>query len=64
MSASFSAAPVFSSTVPMKAPRIITLPMDVNVPEKPAPMMPGISVSLMPATIASRSETPMIARNG
>ena len=42
MSASFSAAPVFSSTAPMKAPRMMTMPMEEKVPEKPAPMTPGI----------------------
>ena len=38
ISASFSAAPVFSRIVPMSAPRIITIPILVNVPEKPCPM--------------------------
>ena len=64
ISASFSAAPVFSRTVPMNAPRMITIPMEVKVPEKPAPMTPGIPVSGIPATIASSREIPMIARKG
>ena len=75
ISASFSAAPVFSSTVPMKAPRMITIPMEVNVPEKPEPITDGspltllpssrvLSTSGMPAMIPSSRETPMIARNG
>ena len=38
ISASFSAAPVFSSTVPIIAPRMMTMPMLVNVPENPCPM--------------------------
>ena len=64
MSASFSAAPVFSSTEPMKAPRMMTMPMEVKVPEKPAPMTPGISRRGMPARIARTREMPMIARKG
>ena len=39
MSASFNAPPVFSSTVPIIAPRIMTMPMLVKVPEKPCPIM-------------------------
>ena len=35
MSASFRAAPVCSRMLPIRAPRIITIPMDVKVPEKP-----------------------------
>ena len=38
ISASFSAAPVFSRIVPMSAPRMITIPILVNVPEKPCPI--------------------------
>ena len=64
ISASFRAAPVFSSTVPMKAPRMMTIPMEVKVPEKPEPMTPGISFSGMPATMASNREIAIIARKG
>ena len=38
ISASFRAPPVFSSTVPIIAPRMMTMPMLVNVPENPCPM--------------------------
>ena len=38
ISASFSAPPVFSNTVPIIAPRMMTMPMLVNVPEKPCPI--------------------------
>ena len=38
MSASFNAAPVFSRMEPMSAPKIITIPILVKVPEKPAPI--------------------------
>ena len=75
MSASFSAAPVFSSTEPMNAPSMITMPMEVNVPEKPAPMtlarpeifVPSsstLSTSGMPAMMPRTSEMPMMDRNG
>ena len=46
ISASFNAAPVTSRIVPMSAPRMMTMPMLVNVPEKPAPMTlasPGVT---------------------
>ena len=58
------APPVFSRIKPMSAPRMMTMPMLANVPEKPAPMMPGIFVSGRPATMARSSETPMSERNG
>ena len=38
ISASFSAPPVFSNTVPIIAPRMMTMPMLVNVPENPCPI--------------------------
>ena len=63
-SAILSAAPVFSSRMPVRAPRIMTMPMLVKVPEKPEPMVPGISLSGTPATNAKKSETAIIERNG
>ena len=38
ISASLRAAPVFSKMEPISAPRIITIPMLVKVPEKPEPI--------------------------
>ena len=76
MSASFNAAPVFSRIVPINAPRIITIPMLVNVPEKPCPItfaspsvftVPSASVTFVsgiPATRPSINEIAIIARNG
>ena len=75
ISASFNAAPVASRIVPMSAPRMMTMPMLVNVPEKPEPMTlasPGVTVpsaavlftSGTPATSPSTSEMPMMERNG
>ena len=64
MSASFNAAPVFSSTAPMKAPRMMTMPIDVKVAAKPLPMTPGTCFSGIPASSASTSEISRIARNG
>ena len=43
---------------------MMTIPMEVKVPEKPAPMIPGISVSFRPAMIARMRETPMMERKG
>ena len=63
-SASFSAPPVFSRIEPMRAPRMITIPILVNVPENPAPSMFGIDVSGIPTMIARTRETPISARNG
>ncbi len=57
VSAILSAAPVFSSRLPTSAPRMMTMPMLVKVPEKPWPMMPGIFTSSMPATMARSSDT-------
>jgi len=64
ISASFNAPPVFSRTVPMSAPKMMTMPIDENVPENPAPIMPGIFLIGIPTMSASRRETPMSARNG
>ena len=75
MSASFSAPPVFSSTVPIIAPRMMTMPMLVNVPEKPCPMTVARpcctappsslwSTSGIPAMSPSPSETSMMEMNG
>ena len=75
ISASFKAPPVFSSTVPIIAPRMMTMPMLVNVPENPCPMtvarpyciVPSASLwsmSGMPATSPSASATNMIEING
>ena len=63
-SASLRAAPVFSRIVPISAPRMMTMPMEVKVPEKPEPITSAILVSGMPASSARMSEMPMIARNG
>ena len=63
-SASLKAAPVFSSTAPMKAPNMITIPMEVNVEEKPEPIIPGMSFKGSPASKASTSDIAMIARKG
>ena len=63
-SASFSAAPVFSSTAPMKAPKMMTIPMEVNVDANPLPITPGICFSGIPASSASTSEMSRMARNG
>ena len=64
ISASFRAAPVFSRMLPISAPRMITIPMELKVPEKPAPMTPGISVSEMPASSARSNDTVMMEMNG
>ena len=48
----------------MRAPRMITIPILLNVPENPAPIMLGIFVRGIPTTIASMSEMPMRAING
>ena len=58
------APPVFSRKKPIIAPRMMTMPMLEKVPEKPAPIVPGISASGMPTMIASSSATPMMARKG
>ena len=58
------AAPVTSSRIPTRAPRMITMPMLVKVPEKPAPITPGMSAKAMSDTRASRRETPIMERNG
>ena len=63
-SASFSAAPVFSSTAPMKAPRMMTIPMEVNVDANPLPITPGICFSGIPASRARTSEISRMAKNG
>jgi len=59
-----SAAPVFSSRVPTSAPKIMTMPMLLNVPEKPSPMVFGSSAMGTPAIIPKTSDTVMIERNG
>ena len=75
MSASLNAPPVASRMEPTSAPRMMTMPMLVNVPEKPAPMtdampetfVPSSSVwstSGMPATRPNTSETSMMEMNG
>ncbi len=60
-SAILSAAPVFSSKVPTKAPRMITMPIDLKVAEKPSPMILGISAKLSPPTSAKMSAISMMA---
>ena len=64
ISASFSAAPVFSSTVPIIVPKIITIPILLNVPLKPTPIIAGILDRSMPATIARTKEMLISAKNG
>ena len=75
MSASLKAPPVASSTAPMSAPRMMTMPMLVKMLEKPLPMteaIPGVTVpsaavvftSGMPAASPKASETSMIETNG
>ena len=64
MSASFSAAPVFSSIEPMSAPRMMTMPMLLNVPLKPTPIIAGILDRSIPATTASTKEMLISAKNG
>ena len=64
MSASFSAAPVFSSTVPMIVPKMMTMPMLLNVPLKPTPIIAGILDRSIPATIASTKDILISAKNG
>lgn len=63
-SAILSAAPVFSSRVPTSAPKIITMPILVNVPEKPAPITPGMSLSGIPAITPKIRDTAIIDRKG
>ena len=63
-SAILSAAPVFSSRMPTSAPRMMTMPMEVNVPLKPAPITSAICVRSIPATMARIRETPMMERKG
>lgn len=75
MSASFSAAPVFSRMEPISAPRMITMPILLKVPEKPAPMTVGMPEMVVPSTFftsvigipaisANTTDTAMMARNG
>ena len=75
ISASLSAAPVFSRTEPINAPSMITIPMLLNVPEKPAPITVGIpetfvpsaltvSTNGIPANIARIIDTTIIAKKG
>lgn len=54
----------FSSKVPIKAPRIITIPILLNVLLNPVPITPGMSTKGIPATIANRSDTVIIDKNG
>ena len=74
-SAIFRAAPVLSSRVPTRAPKMITMPMLENVPEKPAPIafaipltvLPSASVVLtrgIPAIRPKIREMAMMERNG
>ena len=59
MSASLNAAPVASRILPISAPKIITMPMLVNVPEKPAPITFAIPWILVPsAAVLSTSGIP------
>ena len=74
ISASLSAAPVFSRTEPIKAPKIITIPILLNVPENPCPITVGIPATVFPSTVLSTNgipariarirDTPMIAKKG
>ena len=76
MSASLNAAPDFSSAAPISAPKMMTMPMLVKVPEKPCPItvaMPAAaslpsgpfwSTSGTPATTPNTSDTARIARKG
>ena len=75
ISASFSAAPVASRNVPIMAPKMITIPMLVNVDENPLPItvaipsmvLPSASVTAangIPPISPSTSETSKIERNG
>jgi hypothetical protein len=75
LSAIFRAAPVFSSSVPTSAPKMMTMPMLLNVPLNPAPItsaMPSTAVpsaavylySGMPAISPKINATPMMERNG
>ena len=59
----FRAAPVFSRTRPISAPKIITIPMLEKVPEKPAPMVEGISFSSRESSARIR-DTPRMERKG
>ena len=43
---------------------MMTIPMEVKVPEKPCPMTVGMVSILIPATRARRIDTHMIERNG
>ena len=48
----------------MRAPRMMTIPMLLNVPEKPAPIMFGMFASGIPTTMARIREIPISAMNG
>ena len=50
MSASFSAAPVCSRILPIRAPRMMTIPILENVPEKPAPMTDARPETFVPSS--------------
>ena len=60
----FRAAPEASNRLPTRAPRMMTMPMLEKVPEKPAPIVPGMSASGIPPTSASSRATDMMERNG
>ena len=64
MSANFNAAPVFSNTVPIIAPKIITIPMLLKVLLNPSPIIAGILLKLMSAISANAREVVINARNG
>ena len=64
MSESFKAPPVFSKIVPINAPNIITIPMLVNVPLNPVPIIEGIVFIGIPAKNDRSRETPIIDKNG
>ena len=48
----------------MSAPKIMTIPILLNVPLNPSPIIAGILASGMPATIASAREISISAKNG
>ena len=50
-------ATVASRIEPIRAPKIITIPILVNVPENPLPITPAISVTGIPPIIPKTVET-------
>ena len=59
-----NAAPVFSSTEPIIAPKIITSPMPVKMLENPLLITSGIDFSGKPSTTARSSAVAMMAMKG